>query len=225
MKRFPCMQRGQAFPLRGLLVGFVVVIVCPGFVWLFLTSSIVAGTQTLVAASGLPWAQTSWGICCIFKSLPRICWHVPYKRPDLQIFEMVLHWPSLTNLQALCFVGVTCQMATWKLMAFTSCFSTFEWGSTLKKFCCLPIVLLLKADLSCCMQVLYKVIFSYNRCYRCYTHCVKQVLSNWFQGAVIQGEHKVFPWLQKFITRKLLYVEYKLFFFINVTQEVFFTTH
>jgi len=25
----------------------------------------------------------------------------------------------------------------------------------------------------------------------------------------IQSEHKVFPWLQTFITRKLLYVEYK----------------
>jgi len=29
---------------------------------------------------------------------------------------------------------------------------------------------------------------------------------------IIQGEHKVFPWLQTFITRKLLYVEYKHFF-------------
>jgi hypothetical protein len=29
----------------------------------------------------------------------------------------------------------------------------------------------------------------------------------------IQGEHKVVPWLQTFITRKLLYMEYKLFFF------------
>jgi len=28
----------------------------------------------------------------------------------------------------------------------------------------------------------------------------------------IQGEHKVFPWLQTFIRRKPLYVEYKLFF-------------
>ena len=28
----------------------------------------------------------------------------------------------------------------------------------------------------------------------------------------IQGEHKVFPWLQTFIIRKLLYVEDKLFF-------------
>ena len=36
----------------------------------------------------------------------------------------------------------------------------------------------------------------------------------------VQGEHKVFPWLQIFITRKLLYVEYK-HFFQNVTQEVF----
>jgi len=40
-----------------------------------------------------------------------------------------------------------------------------------------------------------------------------------------QGEHKVFPWLQTFITRKLLYVEYKLLFFQNVTQEVSFLQH
>ena len=29
----------------------------------------------------------------------------------------------------------------------------------------------------------------------------------------VQGEHKVFPWLQTFIKRKLLYIEYKHFFF------------
>ena len=40
----------------------------------------------------------------------------------------------------------------------------------------------------------------------------------------IQDEHKIFPWLQTVITRKLLYMEYKHFFFQNVTQEVF-TTH
>jgi len=41
------------------------------------------------------------------------------------------------------------------------------------------------------------------------------------QILVLQGEHKVFPWLQTFITRKLLYVEYKyIYFFKNVTQEV-----
>jgi len=60
-------------------------------------------------------------------------------------------------------------------MAFTNCFSTFELGRTLKKVCFLSIVLLLKADLSCYMQVLYNVIYSYNRYYRCYTHCVKQM--------------------------------------------------
>ena len=38
---------------------------------------------------------------------------------------------------------------------------------------------------------------------------------------LIQGEHKVFPWLQTFITRKLLYVEYKHIFFQTVAQEVF----
>jgi len=37
---------------------------------------------------------------------------------------------------------------------------------------------------------------------------------------IVQGEHKIFPWLQTFITRKLLYVEYK-HFFKNITQEVF----
>jgi len=42
--------------------------------------------------------------------------------------------------------------------------------------------------------------------------------------SIIQGEHKVFPWLQTFITKKkLMYVEHKHIFF-NVTQE-FFTTH
>ena len=42
----------------------------------------------------------------------------------------------------------------------------------------------------------------------------------------IQGEHKVFPWLQTYITRKLLYVEYKhILFFRNVTHEVFFLQH
>jgi hypothetical protein len=33
------------------------------------------------------------------------------------------------------------------------------------------------------------------------------------QILVLQGEHKVFPWLQTFITRKLLYMEYKYIFF------------
>ena len=32
------------------------------------------------------------------------------------------------------------------LIAFTKCFSTFEFGRTLQKVCVLPIVLLLKAD-------------------------------------------------------------------------------
>lgn len=105
-------------------------------------------------------------------------WLVSYKRPDLQVFKMVLHWPSLTNLQALCFVSVTCERATWMFMAFTNCFSTLELGRTLRKFCFLPIVLLLKADLSCYMEVLYNVIFSYNGYYRCYTHCFKHKLSN-----------------------------------------------
>ena len=40
-----------------------------------------------------------------------------------------------------------------------------------------------------------------------------------FKAYKIQGEHKFFPWLQTFITRKLLYVEYKLFF-QNIIQEV-----
>ena len=39
----------------------------------------------------------------------------------------------------------------------------------------------------------------------------------------IQDEHKVFPCLQTFITRKLRGIQ--TFFFLNVTQEVFFTTH
>jgi len=29
---------------------------------------------------------------------------------------------------------------------------------------------------------------------------------------ILQSEHKIFPWLQTFITRKLLYVEYKHIF-------------
>ena len=36
---------------------------------------------------------------------------------------------------------------------------------------------------------------------------------------IVQGEHKISLWLQTLITRKLLYVEYKLF--LNITQEVF----
>jgi hypothetical protein len=36
----------------------------------------------------------------------------------------------------------------------------------------------------------------------------------------IQSERKVFPWLQTFIARKLLYVDYN-FFFQNLTQGVF----
>ena len=40
---------------------------------------------------------------------------------------------------------------------------------------------------------------------------------------ILQGEHKVFPWLQAFITRKLLYVEYKLFFKCN--SRSFFLQH
>ena len=38
----------------------------------------------------------------------------------------------------------------------------------------------------------------------------------------LQGEHKVFPWLQTFITRKLLYVEYKHFFFSKCNSRSFF---
>ena len=43
----------------------------------------------------------------------------------------------------------------------------------------------------------------------------------------IQGKHKVFPWLQTFITTKLLYVEYKhiYFFFRNITHDFFLTAH
>ena len=41
----------------------------------------------------------------------------------------------------------------------------------------------------------------------------------------LQGEHKVFPWLQTFITRKLLMWNTNIFFFQNITQEAFFTTH
>jgi len=41
----------------------------------------------------------------------------------------------------------------------------------------------------------------------------------------IQSEHKVFPWLETFITRKLLYVEYKLFFFSKCNSRSFVTTH
>jgi len=42
---------------------------------------------------------------------------------------------------------------------------------------------------------------------------------------LIQSEHKVFPSLRTFITRNLLYVEYKYtYFFSNVTQEVFYIT-
>ena len=36
------------------------------------------------------------------------------------------------------------------------------------------------------------------------------------KGMVLHGEHKVFPWLQTFITRKLRGI--KTFFFQNVTQ-------
>jgi len=47
------------------------------------------------------------------------------------------------------------------------------------------------------------------------------------KGMVLHGEHKVFPWLQTFITRKLRGI--KIYFFFskrNSTQEVFFfTTH
>jgi len=41
----------------------------------------------------------------------------------------------------------------------------------------------------------------------------------------IQGEHKVFPWLQTFITRKLRGIQTFFFFKCNSTQEVFLTTH
>ena len=49
----------------------------------------------------------------------------------------------------------------------------------------------------------------------CYVILIKFVLYNKvvLGYKFVQGEHKVFPWLQTFITRKLLYVEYKLFFF------------
>ena len=39
------------------------------------------------------------------------------------------------------------------------------------------------------------------------SYAVREILAD------IQGEHKVFPWLQIFITRKLLYVELKKVFF------------
>jgi len=38
-----------------------------------------------------------------------------------------------------------------------------------------------------------------------------------FDGLIIQGEYKIFPWLQTFINGKLLYVEYN--------SRRFFTTH
>ena len=44
----------------------------------------------------------------------------------------------------------------------------------------------------------------------------------------LQGEHKVFPWLQTFITRKLLHVEYKyiyIYIYISKCNSSFFTTH
>jgi hypothetical protein len=40
--------------------------------------------------------------------------------------------------------------------------------------------------------------------------------------AVIQGEHKAFPWLQIFITRKLRGIQT---FFLNVTQDFFLQTN
>jgi len=44
--------------------------------------------------------------------------------------------------------------------------------------------------------------------------------------AILQGEHKVFPWLQTFITRKLRGIHTYFFFSkCNSTQEVFFATH
>lgn len=185
MKGFPCMWRGQAFSTERTAVWFFGCNCMPRFC-LVVSDFIQCCWHTNTCCFFCSSVSTNFlGDLLHFKSSLRICWHVPYKRPDLQVFKMVLHWPSLTNLQALCFVGVTCQRATWMLIVFTNCFSTFELGRTLKKVCFLPIVLLLKADLSCYMQVLHKVTFSYNRCYRCYTHSVKQVLSYWFQGAVI----------------------------------------
>ena len=45
-------------------------------------------------------------------------------------------------------------------------------------------------------------------------------------GLIIQGEHKVFPWLQIFITRKLRGIQTYIFFFQNVTQiKKFFLQH
>jgi hypothetical protein len=41
----------------------------------------------------------------------------------------------------------------------------------------------------------------------------------------IQGEHKVFPWLQTFITRKLRGIQTFFLHNVNSTQEVFFTSN
>jgi len=41
-------------------------------------------------------------------------------------------------------------------------------------------------------------------------------------GAIQQGEHKVFPSLQKLITRKLRGIQTYIFFKCNSTQEVLF---
>ena len=40
----------------------------------------------------------------------------------------------------------------------------------------------------------------------------------------IQGEHKTFPWLQTFITKKLLYMEYKYIFFKCNPRSFFYNT-
>jgi hypothetical protein len=45
-------------------------------------------------------------------------------------------------------------------------------------------------------------------------------------ATLVQGEHKVFPWLQTFITRKLRGIQIYIFFSkCYSTQEVFFTTY
>jgi hypothetical protein len=96
--------------------------------WLHLTFP---GRQTCCCFCLLvsSWDTNFAEIHCVFKSSIRICWYVPYERPNLPaISEMVLHWSSLTILQTFStFSPVRPMERLPEYSVFSWSFPMFEW--------------------------------------------------------------------------------------------------
>ena len=165
-------MKKTGFPLRVLLFGFLVVTVCPGFVWLFLTSSTVAGTQTLVDASALPWAQTSWGSAA-YSNL-----HLEFVGCSIQEARLASFQNGTSLALTDNFTGFEfclCDLLKGILNAYSlhqMFLHIWIWKNTSKGLCSAHSIVT-ESWLGCYMQVLHNVIFRcYNKCYRCYMHSV-----------------------------------------------------